>query len=136
MELIIIRISNYLSRYIHNITLTKESIKTMKALISWLIKEPVGGVFLNFDRCVLFLLRISYLIQRVSLMVILGKKKRDDLYSKGKLSYFKEYFSPSFFLSCCFFRILNFLKLGNHKLLKMTVPKYNYKVYCLANSDD
>ncbi len=108
----------------------------MKGLISWLIKEPVGGVFLKFDRCVLFLLRISYLIQRVSLMVFLGKKKRDDLYSKGRFSYFKEYFSPSFFLSCYFFRILNYLKLGNHKLLKMTVPKYNYKVYCPANSDD
>jgi FkbM family methyltransferase len=108
----------------------------VKELISWLFREPVGGVFLNFDRCVLFILRISYLIQRVALMAFLGRKKRDDLYSKGRFSYFKDYFSPSFSLSCFFFRILKFLKLGNFKLLKMTVPKYNYKVYCPANSDD
>jgi FkbM family methyltransferase len=128
--------SNHPSKYIHTDTLNKGENRTVKELISWLFKKPVGGVFLNFDRCVLFILRISYLIQRVALLVFLGRKKRDGLYSKGRFSYFKDYFSPSFFLSCFFLRILKFLKLGDFKLLKMTVPKYDYKVYCPANRDD
>jgi predicted RNA methylase len=35
-----------------------------------------------------------------------------------------------------FYKIINLLRLGNPYLIKIYVPKYNYKVYCPAIVDD
>ncbi len=105
-------------------------------LSAWLLKGPTGGLVLQFDTFVLFVLRIFYLATRVFLRVVLGKKKRDDLYSKGKLSYFNDDFSASFLTLMYLSHIKKFLRLGNTLLLKLSVPKYNYRVYCPASKDD
>jgi FkbM family methyltransferase len=105
-------------------------------LSAWLLKGPTGGLVLPFDIFILFVLRIFYLATRISLKAVLGKRRRDRLYSKGKLSYFNDDFSASFLALTYVSHIKKFLRLGNTLLLKLNVPKYNYKVYCPANKDD
>jgi FkbM family methyltransferase len=106
-------------------------------LSEWLLKGPTGGLSLPFDIFILFVLRVIYLAARFSLKVVLGKKRRDKLYSKkSKLSYRNYDFSASFLALTYLSHIKKFLRLGNTFLLKLNVPKYNYKVYCPANKDD
>jgi FkbM family methyltransferase len=107
-----------------------------KKLSAWLLKGPTGGLVLPFDIFILFVLRVIYLAARISLKVVLGKRRRDELYTKGKLSYFNDNFSASFLAMMYLSHIKKFLRLGSILLLKLSVPKYNYKVYCPANKDD
>ncbi len=108
----------------------------LEKLSAWLLKGPTGGLVLPFDIFILFILRVFYLATRISLKVVLGKRRRDKLYTKGKLSYFNDDFSASFLALMYISHIKKFLRLGNILLLKLSVPKYNYKVYCPANKDD
>ena len=104
-------------------------------LSSWLLKEPTGGVILSLDKCILFFFKIIYLFVRVSSKIVLGKKRRDRsvFLSKFRIA---EYDSPSFLMLMYLYKIARVLKLGNPKILKINVPKYNYKVYCPANKND
>ena len=87
------------------------------------IKGPTGGFVLPFDIFVLFILRVFYLATRISLKVVLGKRRRDKLYTKGKLSYFHDDFSASFLALMYISHIKKFLRLGNILLLKLSVPQ-------------
>jgi FkbM family methyltransferase len=104
-------------------------------LTSWLLKGP-GGVAITLDKCILFPLKIIYLGVRVSLRIFLGKKRRNQSYIVQKLRYISNYFSPSFSLFSYLYKVIRFLRLGNPRLLKINVPKYNYKAYCPINKHD
>jgi FkbM family methyltransferase len=104
-------------------------------LSSWLLKEPTGGVILSLDKYILFLFKIAYLIIRVLSKLVLGKKRRDKSVFLKKFR-IAEYQSPSFLMLMYFYQVRKFLRLGNSALLKLSVPKYNYKIYCPANKDD
>jgi FkbM family methyltransferase len=103
-------------------------------LIPWLLQESIGGVVPALDKCILFSLKIIYLGLRILLRIVLGKKRRDRLYAK--LVFNLTHFSPSFSLFNFFYRSTTFLGLSKPKLLKIRVPKYNYKVYCPVNKHD
>jgi FkbM family methyltransferase len=104
-------------------------------LTSWLIRTP-EGVVITLDKCILFPLKIIYLGVRISLRIFLGRKRRDQSYIVQKLRYITNYFSPSFSLFSFLYKAIRFLRLGNPRLLKINVPKYNYKAYCPINKHD
>jgi FkbM family methyltransferase len=109
----------------------------MGKLTSWLLKEP-EGVLPALDKCILFLLKIIYLGLRIVLRLVLGKKRRDKLYVEKGISYaWIDYLNPSLYLLKLFYKSIKFLRLGNSLvLIKISVPKYDYKFYCRINKTD
>jgi FkbM family methyltransferase len=106
----------------------------MGELISWLLREPIG-VAPKFDKCILFLLKVIYLSLRVLLRIIVGKKRRNKTFTEHRL-YFNGNLSPSLSLFSYLYKAIRLLRLGNPRLLKVSVPKYNYKAYCPLNGQD
>jgi FkbM family methyltransferase len=88
---------------------------------SWLLTESKGvGLF---DNCILVFLKLIYFCLRISLRIALGKKRRDsllDVWAFGLLLY----------------KASKVVGLGKPRLLKIKVPKYDYKVYCGINKED
>jgi len=78
-----------------------------------------------FDSCILLIAKVIYLTLRILLRISLGRKRRDRLYLKRKIG-----FNSFFYI---FMRILG---LFNHRLLKIIVPKYDYKFLCRINNED
>jgi FkbM family methyltransferase len=109
----------------------------MEKLTSWLLKEP-EGVLPTLDKWILFLLKIIYLGLRIVLRLVLGKKRRDRLYIERGINYvWIDYLNPSFYLLKLFYKSIKFLRLGNSPvLIKIRVPKYDYKFYCRINKAD
>ena len=109
----------------------------MGKLTSWLLKEP-EGVLPALDKCILFLLKIIYLGLRIVLRLVLGKKRRDKLYVEKGISYaWIDYLNPSLYLLKLFYKSIKFLRLGNSLvLIKISVPKYDYKFYCRIDKAD
>jgi FkbM family methyltransferase len=94
----------------------------MRNLASWFLQESQGVN--GFDNVILFCLKVIYLLRRVLLRLILGKKRRDRLYIERGLD-----FADFLYKAVKFFR-------PGCKLLKFKVPKYNYEFYCRINKDD
>src|SRR6476661_333667 len=106
----------------------------MGELTSFLLNEHVG-VLPVLDKYLLFFSKIIYLIIRLLFRICLGKERRDRFYVKNKI-YFNDNSSPSFSLVLYTYKLIRFLKLGNPRIIKVTVPKYNYKVYCPISKSD
>ncbi len=106
----------------------------MERLTSWLLKEPVGVIPI-LDKWVLFFLKIIYLGIRFSMKIVLGKKRRDRLYVKRGI-HFNDSFGPSFYFMSFLYKVIRFLRLGNPVSLKISVPKYNYKVLCPIKKEE
>src|SRR5215203_5029528 len=106
----------------------------MERLTSWLLKEPVGVIPI-LDKWVLFFLKIIYLGIRFSMKIALGKKRRDSLYIKRGI-YFNDSLGPSFYFMSFLYKVIKFLGLGNPVSLKISVPKYNYKVLCPIKKEE
>src|SRR5215217_2314063 len=106
----------------------------MERLTSWLLKEPVGVIPI-LDKWVLFFLKIIYLGIRFSMKIALGKKRRDSLYIKRGI-YFNDSLGPSFYFVSFLYKVIKFLGLGNPVSLKISVPKYNYKVLCPIKKEE
>src|ERR671921_450002 len=106
----------------------------MEKLTSWLLKEPVG-VIPVLDKWILFFLKIIYLGIRFSVKIALGKKRRDSLYIKRGI-YFNDSLGPSFYFMSFLYKVIKFLRLGNPVSLKISVPKYNYKVLCPIKKEE
>jgi FkbM family methyltransferase len=109
----------------------------MGKLTSWLLREP-EGVLPALDKCILFFLKIIYLGLRIVLRLFLGKKRRDRLYIEKGISYaWIDYLNPSLYLLKLFYKSIKFLGVGNSLvLIKISVPKYDYKFYCRINKAD
>ncbi len=95
----------------------------MGKLTSWLLKETKGVTLL--DKSILLFLKIIYLTLRVSIRIVLGKKRTDRLYIKRNIGF-----------NSFLYKSLKFFGVGNSMLLKVSVPKYNYKFYCRINNED
>jgi FkbM family methyltransferase len=111
----------------------------MGKLTSWLFKEPEEGVFILFDKFILIILKIIYLTSRILLRIALGRKRRDILYSEGRFNiFFNDYFSASLYLCIFFYKVIKFLRLVNKPLglIKIRIPKYDYKLYCRTDTND
>jgi hypothetical protein len=95
----------------------------MGKLTSWLLKETKGVTLL--DKSILLFLKSIYLTIRISIRIVLGKKRADKLYTKRNIGF-----------NSFLYKSLKFFCVGNSMLLKVSVPKYNYKFYCRMNNED
>lgn len=88
--------------------------------VSLLMKETKGATI--FDNCILIFFKVIYLGSRIPILIIYGKNRRDrlDIWNFGRFLY----------------KAIKFLGGGNPKLLKVYVPKYDYKFYCGINNED
>jgi FkbM family methyltransferase len=110
-------------------------------LTSWLLREGSVRVVPILDRIVLIFLKILYIgfyvFLRVSLRIVLGKKGRDKLLAEKGIRFNYELdIIPVFSLFKLFYSILRFLRFDKPLLLRINVPKYDYKAYCPINKND
>jgi FkbM family methyltransferase len=118
--------------------LLKELSSKKKSLLSWLLAEPSAYTIPSIrilDRALIILSRICYIAIRIFLRIILGKRKR------GKSQFYHRLgvslnVSFSFYLFMFFFKVIKILRIGDPSLVKIIVPKYDYKVYCPLTKDD
>ena len=113
-----------------------------KLFTSFLI-SPVGSIYPRFDKSILFTVKMIYILHRISLRSLVGKKKRDMLLSDAdKRLHYKHIlsgrFSPSFYIIRTVYtsRLAKKLYNKNQKLFKLNVAKYGYMIYCPPNKDD
>jgi FkbM family methyltransferase len=106
----------------------------MEKLTSWLLKEPVGVIPI-LDKWILFFFKIIYLGLRFLVKIALGRKRRDRLYIRFGI-HFNDSFGPSFYLVSFLYKAIKFLRLGNPASLKISVPKYDYKVLCPIKKEE
>jgi FkbM family methyltransferase len=110
-------------------------------LISWILREESVRLIPILDRIVIILLRVvyvgSYAFVRLSLRLILGKKRRNIIFAEKKITFNHQFdIIPAYqFLRILSF-IMKYVKSKNDLLLKITVPKYNYQAYCPVNKND
>src|SRR5215210_1907307 len=95
----------------------------MPNIVPRLLKETTGETL--FDKFVLNFFKGIYLIVRLTLRIALGKKRRDKLYIDREIG-FTSFLNKS----------VRFLHLHNLILLRIYVPKYNYRFFCRSNNED
>jgi FkbM family methyltransferase len=108
-----------------------------KRNLSWFFQEPYANVpsIRMIDKIMSFLSRILITFLRIFLRIALGKRKRETIKFYHKL-YHRANISFSFYLFMFLYKVIRVLRLGNPSLIKIHVPKYNYKVYCPATEQD
>ncbi len=109
-----------------------------KSLLSRLLAEPSAYAIPSIrilDRVLIILSRVFYIAIRIFLRLILGKRKREKSQFYHKLSV-RLNISFSFYFFMFLYKIISILRLGSPSLVKIIVPKYNYKVYCPLTEDD
>jgi FkbM family methyltransferase len=90
----------------------------------WWLKEVKGATVL--DNFLLFILKIIYLGLKFLLKIVLGRERANSLCIKQGVFHFNDFLYKS----------INFLRLDNLVLIKINVPKYDYKIYCPPNKED
>jgi FkbM family methyltransferase len=93
----------------------------MGELNSWLLKETKG--VRTLDKGILYFLKIAYLSLRILLRVALGRRRRDRIFIER-----------GFDFNTFLYRVFKVLGIGNSMLLRIHVPKYDYKFYCRINN--
>jgi FkbM family methyltransferase len=93
----------------------------MRGLSSWLLKETKG--VRTLDKGILYFLKIAYLSLRILLRVALGRRRRDRIFIER-----------GFDFNTFLYRVFKVLGIGNSMLLRIHVPKYDYKFYCRINN--
>jgi hypothetical protein len=74
--------------------------------IAWILKETTGVTLL--DKIILLFLKIIYLAIKVSIRIVLGKKRTNRLYIKRNIGF-----------NSFLYKFLKFLSVGNYILLKV-----------------
>src|SRR5215211_8079067 len=93
----------------------------MRGLNSWLLKETKG--VRTLDKGILYFLKIAYLSLRILLRVSLGRRRRDRMFIER-----------GFDFNTFLYKVFKVLWIGNSMLLRIDVPKYDYKFYCRINN--
>jgi FkbM family methyltransferase len=121
------------------------NIKEMQTgkLTSWLTRQEPMNVVPVLDKVLVFLHKITYLVfylvLRFSLRIVLGRKRRDRVFVKKGINFNYEYKAiPSLSIIKFLHAVVKFLRLANNNsfLLKISIPKYDYKAYCPINKGD
>jgi FkbM family methyltransferase len=110
----------------------------IKKLTYWLFEGPVANTIPSLhalDKVMNLFIKIIYIIFRILYIITLGKKRRENSQFYNKLRY-RLNISFSFYFFMFLYKIIGILRLGNPSLVKIYVPKYNYKVYCYLTEDD
>ena len=109
-----------------------------KRTLSWLFEKPLANTIPSLyvlDRVVITLFKITFIIIRIFSIMTFQKNKMTFFQFQRKC-HFNTDVNFSFYLFIFFYKVINILRLGNPSLIKIYVPKYNYKVYCPATVDD
>ena len=93
----------------------------MGGLNSWLLKETKG--VRTLDKGILYFLKIAYLSLRILLRLALGRRRRDRIFIER-----------GFDFNTFLYKVFKVLGIGNSMLLRINVPKYDYKFYCRINN--
>ena len=104
----------------------------VKRFIDWVTIDSIEGPIPLLDACVMPLLRSSYLILRLFLRLLLGRRRRD------KIHFLRKFWldsSPSYLLLARLHNIFRKNKDRVH-LLKIHMPKYHYKYFCRIEKGD
>src|SRR5215203_1646050 len=110
----------------------------IKKLTNWLFEGPIANTIPSLyalDKVMNLFIKIIYIILRILFIITLGKKRRENSQFYNKLRY-RLNISFSFYFFMSLYKIIRILRLGNPLLVKIYVPKYNYKVYCHLTEDD
>src|SRR5215211_5476155 len=83
---------------------------------TWLLRELRGAKL--YDKCVLFFLKVIYIVIRAVLRLFLGREKGDKFCFKHNIN-FRDFLYTS----------IEFLRLDNSLLVVFTSPKYGHKFY-------
>jgi len=109
-----------------------------KRTLSWLFEKPLANTIPSLyvlDRVVITLVKTTFIIMRI-FSKITFRKNRMTYFQFQTKCHFNGDVNFSFYLFIFFYKVINILRLGNPSLIKIYVPKYNYKVYCPATVDD
>jgi FkbM family methyltransferase len=117
--------------------LLKELSSKKKSLLSRLFAEPSAYAIPSIriiDKALIILSRVFYATIRIFLKIILGKRReKSQFYHKLSI---RMSVSFSFYFFMFLYNTIRILRIGNPSLVKIIVPKYNYKVYCPLTEDD
>jgi hypothetical protein len=105
----------------------------IKKLTNWLFEGPVSNTIPSLyalDKVMNLFIKIIYIIFWILFIITLEKKRRENSQFYNKLRY-RLNISFSFYFFMFLYKIIRILRLGNPSLVKIYVPKYNYKVYCI-----
>ena len=114
----------------------------MGKLTSWLFKEPEECVCIPLDKIILIIFKIIYLTSRILLRIALGRKRRDKIFSQLDISILNGYFSVPLYLYLFLYKSLKFFGIDrssskpSFRLLKVSMPRYNSKLYCRVDTND
>jgi len=113
--------------------------KKSSLLLSRLLAEPSAYAIPSIrilDKALIIVSRVFYIAIRIFVRIILGKRKREKSQFYHELSV-RLNISFSFYFFMFLYKLIRILRLGNpSSLVKISVPKYNYKVYCPLTEDD
>jgi FkbM family methyltransferase len=104
----------------------------IKRFIDWITIDSIEGPIPLLDACIMPLLRSSYLILRLFLRLLLGRRRRD------KIHFLRKFWldsSPSYLLMARLHNLFGKDKDRVH-LLKIHMPKYHYKYFCRIEKGD
>ena len=110
----------------------------IKKLTNWLFEGPVANTIPSLyalDEVMNLFIKINYIILRILFIITLGKRRRENSQFYNKLRY-RLNINFSFYFFMFLYKLIRILRLGNPSLVKIYVPKYNYKVYCYLTEDD
>ena len=114
----------------------------MGKLTSWLTKEEPIRPIPVFDKTIIFLHKISYLllylILRFLLRILLGRKRRNKIFGKTGIHFNYEYDTIPSLSIIKFYPLVQHLTSENKNpfLLKIKISKDHYRAYCPINKDD
>lgn len=97
----------------------------LEKLASWLLNEPIGGVWPTVDKYIVIIFKIFYLGTKVFFWIILGKKRTLILHSFG--------ISPSLSSLRCLYKARKALGFRGSPLVEISVPYFGYKFFCPIN---
>jgi FkbM family methyltransferase len=109
-----------------------------KRTLSWLFEKPLANTIPSLyvlDRAIITLLKTIFILIRI-LSKITFRKNKMTYFQFQRKCHINTDVNFSFYLFMFFYKLISILKLGNPSLIKIYVPKYNYKVYCPATVDD
>jgi hypothetical protein len=95
----------------------------MGRLFASLLKETKGVTIV--DKCILFTLKTVFLSFRILVRMFLGRKRRGNLFLERQLGF-----------NSFLYEVMKFLRLDRFIVLKISVPKFNYKFYRRSNRED
>src|SRR5215218_977811 len=110
----------------------------IKKLTNWLFEGPIANTIPSLyalDKVMNLFIKIIYIILRILFIITLGKKRRENSQFYNRL-HVRVNISFSFYFFMFLYKVVRILRLGNPSLVKIIVPKYNYKVYCPLTEDD